>query len=101
MPWAEVWKQWAVTEHFKDYPAFKPYEVCTDNTLTYISTMPNLDATGHRWVGALASFNFSLHYQKGAQNAVADALSQVPSPTIALAAEAVHSLPEGVVIGMS
>ena len=54
--------KWAMTEHFKDYLAFKPFEVHTDNNpLTYINTTPNLDATGHRWVGALVSFNFPLH----------------------------------------
>ena len=38
-------------------------------------TTLNLDATGHRWVGALAKFNFQLEYQKGRDNVVADALS--------------------------
>ena len=28
-------------------------------------TTPNVDATGHQWVGALAKFNFQLEYQKG------------------------------------
>ena len=41
----------------------------------YIMTTPNLDATGHGWVGALAKFNFWLEYQKGQDNTVADALS--------------------------
>ena len=40
--------------------------------------MPNLDATGHRWVGTLASFQFELEYQKGTDNGTVDALSQVP-----------------------
>ena len=40
-------------------------------------TTPNLDATGHWWVGALARFNFQLEYQKGWDNAVADVLSRV------------------------
>ena len=38
---------------------------------------PNLDATGHRWVAALANFNMSLEYQKGTDNKVADCLSIV------------------------
>ena len=38
-------------------------------------TTPNLDATGHQWVGALARFNFQLEYKKGQGNMVADALS--------------------------
>ena len=31
---------------------------------TYILTTSNLDAMGHRWVGALASFEFSSEYQR-------------------------------------
>ena len=50
-----------------------------NNPLTYVLTTPNLDATRHRWVGALASYEFSLEYQRGiGQRAAADALSQVP-----------------------
>ena len=36
---------------------------------------PNLDVTGHWWVGVLVSFQFELEYQKGADNGAADALS--------------------------
>ena len=53
-----------------------PFVVQTNNNLlTYVLTMPNLDATGHRWVGALASFQFELEYWKGTNNRAADALS--------------------------
>ena len=58
--------KWAVTEHFKEYLLYQPFLVKTDNNPpTYVMTTPNLDATGHRWVGALAKFNFQLEYQKG------------------------------------
>ena len=58
--------KWAVTEHFKEYLLYQPFLVKTDNNpLTYIMTTPNLDATGHQWVEALAKFNFQLEYQKG------------------------------------
>ena len=40
-------------------------------------TTPNLDATGHRWVSALASFNFKLEYLCGTDNRVADVLSRM------------------------
>ena len=40
-------------------------------------TTPNLDAVGHRWVAALANFNFTIEYFRGADNKVADALSRV------------------------
>ena len=68
--------KWSVMEHFKEYLAYAPFVVRTDNNpLMYILTTPNLDATGHRWVGALTSFEFTLEYQKGADNGAADALS--------------------------
>ena len=57
---------------------------------------PNLDATGHRWVGALASFLFELEYQKGTDNGAADALSRVP---ISHSQQIVQSLLEGAIIG--
>ena len=38
---------------------------------------PNLDALGHCWVAALASYNMKLEYLKGSNNKVADALSRV------------------------
>ena len=58
--------KWAVMEHFKEYLLYQPFLVKTDNNpLAYIMTIPNLDATDHQWVGALAEFNFWLEYQKG------------------------------------
>ena len=60
-------------------------------------TTPNLDATGHRWVGALARFNFQLEYQKGWDNTVADALSQI---TTHLSPKAVPSVLDGMTLGM-
>ena len=71
--------------------------VQTDNNpLTYVLMMPNLDATGHRWIGTLASFQFELEYQKGADNGAADALSRVP---ISHSQETVQSLLEGAILG--
>ena len=70
--------KWAVMEHFKEYLLYQPFLVKTDNNpLPYIMSTPNLDATGHRWVSALAKYDFWLEYQKGQDNAVADALSWV------------------------
>ena len=61
-------------------------------------TTPNLDATGHWWVGTLASFQFKLEYQKGAGNGTTDALSQVP---ISYSQETIQSLLEGVIVGVA
>ena len=91
--------KWAITEHFKEYPLYQPFLVKTDNSpLTYIMTTPNLDATGHQWVGALAKFNFQLEYQKGQDNAVADALSQI---TTCLGPEDIQAVIDGTTIGGS
>ena len=75
--------KWVVTEQFHEY--LSPYGknrnefvVCTDNNpLTYIFSSANLDAAGQRWVARLTSYNFSLEYQKGKDNTVADFLSQM------------------------
>ena len=56
-------------------------------------TTPNLDATGHQWVGAWVTFDFQLEYQKGWDNTVADVLSQI---TTCLNPEAVRSVLDGV-----
>ena len=73
--------KWAVTEQFHEY--LSPYGknrnefvVCTDNNpLTYVFSTANLDAAGQRWVAHLTSYNFTLEYQKGKDNTVADFLS--------------------------
>ena len=75
--------KWVVMEQFHEY--LSPYGknrnefvVCTDNNpLTYIFSSTNLDAAGQCWVAHLASYNFSLEYQKGKDNTVADFLSQM------------------------
>ena len=68
--------KWSVTEHFKEYLTYMLFVVRMDNNpLMYILTTPNLDTTGHRWVGMLASFESALEYQKRADNGTADALS--------------------------
>ena len=88
--------KWSVMECFKEYLAYTPFVVRMDNNpLIYVLTTPNLDATGHRWVGTLASFEFTLEYQKGVDNGVADALSHVP---ICHNQETIWSLLEGTIM---
>ena len=75
--------KWAITEQFHEY--LSPYGknrnefvVHTDNNpLTYIFSSANLDAAGQQWVARLASYNFSLEYQKGKDNTVANFLSRM------------------------
>ena len=71
--------KWAVTDQFKEYLWYKPFTICTDNNpLTYVMATPNLDAIGHWWVAALAGYNMTIEYLKGADNKIVDILSQVP-----------------------
>ena len=75
--------KWVVTEQFHEY--LSPYGknrnefvVHTDNNpLTYIFSSANLDAAGQHLVAHLASYNFSLEYQKGKDNTVANFMSQM------------------------
>ena len=91
--------KWAIMKHFKEYLLYQPFLVKTDNNpLTYIMSTPNLDATGHHWVSALAKFDFQLEYQKGRDNAAADALSQV---TTRLQPEAVQAILDRAAVGAS
>ena len=91
--------KWAIAEQFQEYLLWKPFIVKTDNNiLTYVMTTPNLDATQHCWVESLARFTFCIKYQKGKDNAAADALSHV---TLKLDAVTVKSILEAVTMGMT
>ena len=48
-----------------------------NNPLMYFLTSPNKDAKKQRWINELAKYDFSLEYQKGKNNTVADALSRI------------------------
>ena len=92
--------KWAITKQFKEYLAHAPFLVKTDNNpLTYVMSTPNLDATGHRWVSALAAFNFQIEYIKGSHNKVADALSRRGEDVALLGTEEVRAILDGVLTG--
>ena len=75
--------KWSVTEKFHEYLyGGLTFDVYTDNNpLTYVLTTAKLDACGHRWVAALANYNFNLHYKPGPSNIDADALSRMGWPS--------------------
>ena len=74
--------KWAITEQFHEYLYSGTFKVHSDNNpLTYVSTTAKLDATGQRWVAALANNNFKIIYRSGKQNIDADALSRIPWET--------------------
>ena len=90
--------KWAVTEHFRKNLLCQSFVVQMDNNpVMYIMSTPNLDVTGHQWVGALAQFDFVLEYQKGHDNTIADILSWV---TTQLNPETIKSILDGVTLGM-
>lgn len=71
--------KWAVVDKLHDYLYGVTFEVRTDNNpLTYILTSAKLDATGHRWLAALSTYQFSLKYRRGLKNIDADFLSRRP-----------------------
>ena len=71
--------KWAVTQKYHDYLYGSQFTVLTDNNpLTYVLSSAKLDATGHRWVAALANYTFNIKYRSGKLNADADALSRLP-----------------------
>lgn len=73
--------KWAVVDKLHDYLYGTKFEVRTDNNpLTYVLTSAKLDATGHRWLAALSTYDFGLKYRSGVQNIDADALSRRPHP---------------------
>ena len=70
--------KWALTDQFYEYLYGNFFEVFTDNNpLTYVLTSAKLDACGQRWVSAIASMNFNIHYKPGKTNTDADALSRM------------------------
>ena len=90
--------KWSVTKHFKEYLNISTFY--GQNRQQSIDIHPhksNLDAMGHRWVGASASFEFASEYQKGEDNGADDALSWVP---ICNSHEMVCYLMEGAIMGI-
>jgi transposase InsO family protein len=74
--------KWAITDKFHDYLYGSRFTVFTDsNPLTYVLTTAKLDATGHRWLAALAAYQFDIVYRSGRTNVDADALSRLPETT--------------------
>ena len=69
--------KWSI-KHFQTYLLGHHFKVHTDNNpITYFLMSPNMDATKQRWINKLVKYDFSLKYQKGKNNTVPDALSQI------------------------
>ncbi|XP_049329329.1 uncharacterized protein LOC111193656 [Astyanax mexicanus] len=69
--------KWAVVDKFHDYLYGARFTVRTDNNpLTYVLTTAKLNATGHRWLAALTTYDFDIEYGPGKINTDADLLSR-------------------------
>ena len=91
--------KWSVTEKFHDYLYGNQFEVCTDNNpLTYVLSSAKLDATGHRWLAALSSFNFTLRYRSGKSNGDADGLSRRPQETTEMFPDVVKAISQAYLV---
>lgn len=69
--------KWAVVDRFHDYLYGARFTVRTDNNpLTYVLSTAKLNAVGHRWLAALSTYDFDVHYRPGKHNIDADILSR-------------------------
>lgn len=67
----------ALMDKFHDYLYGAKFTVRTDNNpLTYVLTTARLNATGHRWLAALSTYDFNIRYKPGRENIDADLLSR-------------------------
>ena len=88
--------KWSITEHFRDYLYYsKNFTVFTDNNpLKYVLSNAKLNATGLRWVGELADFNFNIKYLPGKCHIDADSFSRMPFDINKYMPECTESIPE-------
>ena len=76
--------KWAITSKFHQYLYGKKFTVFTDhNPLVYVTSAARLDANGHRWLEALAGYDFTICYKPGKTHSDADGLSRLPQPETA------------------
>ena len=90
--------KWSVTHRFHEYLYRGTFDMYTDNNpLTYILTTAKLDTIGQCWVAFLGPYNFSLHYNLGCQNTVADSLSRIPWENVTFYSEVDYNVVKAVV----
>jgi transposase InsO family protein len=88
--------KWAITKKFHDYLYGQKFTVTTDNNpLTYVLSTARLDATGHRWLAELSTYDFNILYKPGVTNTDADVLSRLPRKEEQISSEVVAAVSEG------
>ena len=69
--------KWSV-KHFQTYLLGGHFKVHMNyNPLMYFLTSPNMDTMKQKWINELVKYDFSLQYQKGKNNTVADIFSRI------------------------
>ena len=64
-------------KEWRHYLHGRPFTVLTDHhSLQHLQTQPHLSRRQVRWSEFLSEFDFTIKYQKGKDNVVADALSR-------------------------
>ena len=83
-------------KEWRHYLHGRPFTVLTDHhSLQHLQTQPHLSKRQVRWTEFLAEFDYTIKYQKGKDNAVADALSRRQdhaAPAAQLSAASVSSV---------
>jgi hypothetical protein len=93
--------RWAVTKKFHDYLFGAKFTVTTDNNpLSYVLTTAKLDATGHRWLAELSTYDFDIRYKPGVKNTDADVLSRLPRENV-ISSESVSALCHGLTVSVA
>lgn len=94
--------KWAICDKFRDYLYYAPtFTVFTDNNpLTYVLSTAKLNAVGHRWVGELADFHFTIKYRPGKSNTDADTLSRYPVQLLEHIPEYTETIPPEVIFAI-
>ena len=64
----------------------------------YVLTSAKVDATGHRWLAALSSFDFKVTYRSGKSNGDADGLSKRPQETTEMFPEIVKAISQSYIL---
>jgi len=65
--------KWSVCDKFYDYLYGHSFTIFTDkNPLAYVCKSAKLDATSHRWLAELFTFDFIIQYRSGKLNTDAD-----------------------------
>lgn len=69
-----------MVDKFHDYLYGSKFTVRTNNNpITYVLTTAKLNATGHRWLAALSTYDFGNQYRPGRENVDEDLLTRNPS----------------------